>query len=418
MGWVDGSHTHTVVAVRRIVITGVGVLSPLGPSLSSTWAGLLAGQSGIRALDAFANQPVRIGGVVPDFVPVDELGAKTARQLDRFASLAVVAARHAVEQADFAPGPRTRWATVIGSGLGGLSTYERALNALAVEGRVSPFTATGTIANAGAAAVARDHGAQGPSICPVSACATGTDAIGMAADLIRLGRADVVLAGGADAPLNRGLLAGLAATGAASARNDDPEGACRPFAEDRDGLVAGEGAAVLVLESYEDAIARGAVPLAEVAGYAATNDAFHLTAPRPDGSTQVAAMRSAMLEAGVVPEEVGYVNAHGTATQRGDEVEAQVIATAVGSAARVSSTKSMTGHLMGAAGAVETAICVQVLRTGRIPATRNLDKVDPACAVVDLLREGAVNAEVEVVISNSFGFGGHNAVLVLRRVLA
>jgi len=408
---------HTVVVVRRVVITGMGVLSPLGPSLAATWAGLLAGESGIRALDAFANQPVRIGGVVPDFVPAAEMDAKTARQLDRFAALAVVAARDAVAQAGFAPGPRTRWATVIGSGLGGLSTYEWALDALAVEGRVSPFTATGTIANAGAAAVARDHGAQGPSICPVSAGATGTDAIGMGADLIRMGRADVVLAGGADAPLTRGLLAGLAATGAASTRNDDPQGACRPFAEDRDGLVAGEGAAVLVLESYDDAVARGAVPLAEVAGYAATNDAFHLTAPRPDGSTQAAAMHEALLEAGVVPEEVGYVNAHGTATRRGDEVEAQVIAAAVGSATPVSSTKSMTGHLMGAAGAVEAAVCVQVLRTGLIPATRNLDKVDPACGVVDLLRQGAVAADVEVVVSNSFGFAGHNAVLVLRRIV-
>lgn len=408
---------HTVALVRRVVITGMGVLSPLGPSLSSTWAGLIAGQSGIQALDAFADLPVRIGGVVPDFVPAAELGTKIASQLDRFAALAVIAGRDAVAQAGLAPGPRPRCATVIGSALGGLSTYERALDALAVGGPVSPFTGTGTIANSAAAAVARDQAAQGPSICPVSACATGSDAIGMGADLIRMGRADVVLAGGADAPLNRGLLAVLAATGAASTRNDDPEGACRPFAEDRDGLVAGEGAAVLVLEAYDDAVARGAEPLAEVAGYAATNDAFHLTAPRPDGATQTAAMREALLEAGVVPEEVGYVNAHGTATVRGDEIEAQVIAAAVGAAARVSSTKSMTGHLMGAAGAVEAAICVQVLRTGLTPSTRNLDKVDRACAVVDLLRTGTVAADVEVVVSNSFGFGGHNAVLVLRRVL-
>ncbi len=399
----------------------MGVLSPLGPTLASTWAGLLSGRSGIRSLAAFANHAVRIGGVVPDFVPADALGEQTARQLDRFAALAVVAAREAVAQAGFdieARGPRTRWATVVGSALGGLSTYEQALDALAVEGRVSPFTATGTIANAGAAAVARDQGAQGPSICPVTACATGSDAIGMGADLIRMGRADVVLAGGADAPLNRGLLAGLAATGAASTRNDDPQGACRPFAADRDGLVAGEGAGILVLESYDDAVARGAVPLAEVAGYAATNDAFHLAAPRPDGSTQTAALRAALLEAGVVPEEVGYVNAHGTATVRGDEIEAQVIAAALGCAVRVSSTKSMTGHLMGAAGAVEAAVCVQALRTGSIPATRNLGMVDPACALVDLVRESVEVADLDVVVSNSFGFGGHNAVLVLRRVAA
>ncbi|MGB9377859.1 MAG: beta-ketoacyl-[acyl-carrier-protein] synthase family protein [Mycobacteriales bacterium] len=402
--------------MRRVVITGIGVLSPLGSDLASTWSGLLAGRSGISALPVPADYPVRIGGVVPDFDPAASLGAKAARGLDRFAAMAVVAARNAVGQAGLGAGDSSGWATVVGSGLGGLSTYERAMDALDTDGRVSPYTATGTIANAAAAAVARDQGARGPSFCPVSACASGTDAIGLGADLIRLGRADVVLAGGADAPLNRGLLAGLSATGAASSRNDDPQGACRPFAEDRDGLVPGEGAAVLVLEAYDDALSRGATPLAEVAGYAATNDAFHLVAPRPDGEAARTAMRLAMLDAGVVPEEVGYVNAHGTATRRGDEVEASVIASAVGPTARVSSTKSMTGHLMGAAGAVEAAICVQVLQTGQLPATRNLENVDPACDKVDLLRKGTVHADVDVVVSNSFGFGGHNAVVVLRRI--
>ena len=402
--------------MRRVVVTGMGVVSPLGIGLAATWDGLVTARSGIRTLDCLSDQRVRIGGVVPDFDPLAALGTKTGRQLDRFAALAVVAAREAVAHAGLPSQHRTRFATVIGSGLGGLATYEHAIDALHVGGRVGPYTATGTIANAGAAAVARDLGAHGPSFCPVSACASGTDAIGMGADLIRLGRADVVLAGGADAPLTRGLLAGLAATGAASTRNDDPHGACRPFAADRDGLVAGEGAAVVVLESDDDARARGAVPLAEVAGYAASNDAYHLTAPRPDGAPATAAVRAALLEARVVPEDVGYVNAHGTATQRGDEMEARVIADTLGPAVKVSSTKSMTGHLMGAAGAVEAVACIQVLRTGQIPPTRNLDEVDPACNGIDLVQDLAVDADVAVTVSNSFGFGGHNAVVVLRRV--
>jgi len=250
----------------------------------------------------------------------------------------------------------------------------------------------------------------------VTACASGTDAIGLGADLIRMGRADVVLAGGADAPLTRGLLASFASMRAASARNDDPAGACRPFDADRDGLVAGEGAAVVVLEALDQARPRGAPLLAEVAGYAATNDAHHVASPRADGSAASAAMREAMLEAGVVPEEVGYVNAHATGTRGGDTVEACVIADTLGAGARVSATKGASGHLMGAAGALEAVVCVQVLRTGVIPPTRNLEVIDPACAAIDLVRGSSAAADVEVAVSNSFGFGGHNAVVVLRRV--
>ncbi|MDQ6875868.1 MAG: beta-ketoacyl-[acyl-carrier-protein] synthase family protein [Actinomycetota bacterium] len=408
--------------MRRVVITGMGVVSPLGLDLATTWAGLVAGRSGIRALAGFDDQPVRIGGVVPDFDQVAALGVRVGRQLDRFAAFAVQAARQAVAQAGLgegaAPGPdgRARWATVIGSGLGGLATYDHAVAAVDGGRRPNPYTAPGMIANAAAAAVALDNDARGPSLCPVTACASGTDAIGMGADLIRMGRADVVLAGGADAPLTRGLLASFASMRAASARNDDPAGACRPFDADRDGLVAGEGAAAVVLEALDQARPRGAPLLAEVAGYAATNDAHHVASPRADGSAASAAMREAMLEAGVVPEEVGYVNAHATGTRSGDTVEACVIADTLGAGARVSATKGASGHLMGAAGALEAVVCVQVLRTGVIPATRNLEVIDPACAAIDLVRGSSAAADVEVAISNSFGFGGHNAVVVLRRV--
>lgn len=399
----------------------MGVISPLGLDLATTWAGLVAGRSGIRVLAGFDDQPVRIGGVVCDFDQVAALGVRVGRQLDRFAAFAVQAARQAVAQAGLtgaAPGPngRGRWATVIGSGLGGLATYERAVEAVEDGRRPNPYTAPGMIANAAAAAVAADNDARGPSLCPVSACASGTDAIGLGADLIRMGRADLVLAGGADAPLTRGLLASLASMRAASARNDDPAGACRPFAADRDGLVVGEGAAVVVLEALDQARPRSAPLLAEVAGYAATNDAHHVASPRADGSAACAAIREAMLEAGVVPEEVGYVNAHATGTRGGDAIEACVIADTVGPHARVSATKGASGHLMGAAGALEALVCVQVLRTGVIPPTRNLHVVDPACASIDLVRGSSVAAEVDVAVSNSFGFGGHNAVVVLRRV--
>lgn len=405
--------------MQRVVVTGMGVVSPLGLDLVTTWDGLVAGRAGIRALDGFQDQPVRIGGVASGFDATLALGVRAGRHLDRFAALAVTAAREAVGQAGLPPdrpGRRHRWATVIGSGLGGLATYERAVAASLDSGRVGPYTAPGMITNAAAAAVAFDQQASGPALCPVTACASGTDAIGIGADLIRLGRADVVLAGGADAPLTRGMLAAFAAMRATSSRNDDPANACRPFAADRDGLVAGEGAAVVVLERCDDALARGATPLAEVAGYAATNDAHHVSSPRPDGAAATEAMRAALLDARVLPEEVGYVNAHATGTALGDAVEACVIGEALGCGATVSATKSMTGHLMGAAGALEAIACVQVLRTGLIPATRNVEQVDPVCTVIDLVRGTARRADVEVAVSNSFGFGGHNAVLVLRRI--
>jgi 3-oxoacyl-[acyl-carrier-protein] synthase II len=307
-----------------------------------------------------------------------------------------------------------RWATMIATGIGGVGTHERAVTALLEGGRVSPFTVPAYIGNAAAATVAQDTGSRGQAMCPTTACAAGSDAVGMGADLIRLGRADVVLVGGAEAPVTRSMLASFAAMKAASTRNDEPERASRPFDVNRGGLVVGEGAAVLVLESAEHAAARGATVLAEVAGYGASNDAHHITAPRPDGLAATAALRNALSDAGVEPSEVGYVNAHGTGTKLNDEAEAMVLRSVLGHVP-TSSTKSMTGHLMGAAGALEAVISVQALRTGLLPPTLNLEDIDPACEGLDFVRGTARRADPRVVVSTSFGFGGHNAVVVFRQ---
>jgi len=314
----------------------------------------------------------------------------------------LAAAREARAQAGLPDGSGDeRWASVVGTGLGGIASHERAVRDLAI-GRhsVSAYTAVAMVPSAAAAAVAIEAGARGPALAPATACASGADAIGLGADLIRLGRADVVLAGAADAPIGAGTLSAFAAVGAAA---------------DRTGLVVGEGAAVLVLESAGHAARRGAAVLAEVLGYASTNDAHHLSAPDPDGTRARAALVAALHDAGVGPAGVGYVNAHGTGTVLNDRVEAGVLAGLLGDRVPVSATKSMTGHLMGACGALEAAVCVQVLRTGIVPATRNCTRLDPDCAGIDLVRTGARTVDVPVALSPSFGFGGYNAVLVLGR---
>lgn len=403
--------------MRRVVVTGLGTVNPLGPDVPGTWRALNSGRSGIVAVPDLDGLPVRIAGVVDGFDPEDFFDVQTARQYDRFAQFALVAARQARQQAGLldVPGDE-RWATVVGTGLGGVGTYGRAVRALA-DGRrsVSAYTAAAMVPSAAAAAVSREAAALGPALTPVTACASGTDAVGIGVDLIRLGRADVVLAGGADAPVTRAMASAFAAMGAASRRNDEPAAACRPFAADRTGLVMGEGAAVLVLESAEHADRRGATPLAEVAGHAATNDAHHLTAPRPDGRSAAAAVRAALVDAATDPRDVDYVNAHGTGTPLNDRVEAQVLAAVLGGEVPVSSTKAQTGHLMGAAGALEALLCVRALGDGVVPATRNCDELDPDCAGIDVVRGEPRTALLRVAVSTSFGFGGHNAALVLRR---
>jgi len=403
---------------RRVVVTGMGVISPQATGLPGTWAALVEGRSGIRVLDNVTG-PIRVGGPADHFDGDAVFGFRDARQYDRYGQLAVVAAREARAQAGLAGiAGDERWATVVGTGLGGVASHESAARALAAGRRsVSAYTSVTTIPSAATAAVALDCGAQGPAFAPATACATGTDAIGLAADLIRAGRADVALAGAADAPLSAVTLSAFAAVGAAALGDGDgdPTRLCRPFAADRTGLVIGEGAAVLVLESASSARRRGATPLAEILGYAARNDAHHLSAPAEDGVVATAALRAALREARVPPGGVGYINAHGTGTVRNDRVEARVLAGVFGDATPVSSTKSMTGHLMGATGAVEAAVCVQALRTGILPATANCDQVDPDCAGIDIIRGQARSAPVAVAVSASFGFGGYNAVLVLGR---
>jgi 3-oxoacyl-[acyl-carrier-protein] synthase II len=396
----------------------MGAVSPLGVGVQPTWEALVAGKSGIGPVTGIdvSDLPVRIAAQASDFDAPELLGAKPARQLDRVAQMALHAAREARAQAGLegAPDRPDRWATVVSTGIGGVSTEERAVAATSGEGRVSPFTIPAYIANAAVAAVAQDAGARGQALAPVTACAAGSDAVGIGADMIRLGRADVVLVGGAEAPVTRSMLAGFAAMKAASTRNDEPEAASRPFDANRGGLVVGEGAAILVLESAEHAAARGAEVLAEVAGYAATNDAYNITAPRPDGLAASAALRNALADAGVEPSAVDYVNAHGTGTKLNDEVEARVLSSVLGEVP-TSSTKSMTGHLMGAAGALEAVIAIQALRTGLLPPTVNLDEIDQAAAGLDHIRGSARRSDPRVAVSTSFGFGGHNAVLVFRK---
>lgn len=397
------------------MVTGVGVVSPLGLDAPTTWAALLAGRSGIDLVTGVDvdGLPARIAGQVRGFDAVAVLGVREARSRDRFAQLAVLAAREALTHAGWTAPGGPRWSAVIGTGLGGVETFERASAVIGDRGptRISPYTAPAMIPNAAVAAVAMAAGCTGPIQCPTTACAAGTDAIGAGADLIRLGRADVVLAGGAEAPVTRTVLAAFAGLRAASTGNDDPQRACRPFDRDRAGLVMSEAAAVLVLEEAGAAAARGATVLAEVVGYGASSDARHPTAPDPAGRAAERAVRAALAEAGV--STVDHVNAHGTGTRLNDAAEAGVLGRVLGSAVPVTSTKSMTGHSMGAAGALEAAVCVLVLRDQVLPPTINCEHQALDCAGISIVRE-TTPAEVRDVLSTSFGFGGHNSALVLR----
>lgn len=398
------------------MITGLGVLSPLAMDAESSWVALLGGRSGIGAVRDvdLTDLPARIAGQIEGLDAPAVLGVRQARALDRFAQLAVLAGRAAVRDAGFETTGGERWSAVIGTALGGVETVERAMGVLADRGprRMSPYTASAMIPNAAVASLAMDLGCRGRTLCPTTACAAGTDAIGIGADMIRLGRADVVLAGGAEAPVTRAMLAGFAAMRATSNRNDDPEAACRPFDRDRDGLVMAEGAAVLVLEEAGAAAARGARVLAEVVGYGASTDAHHITAPDPVGTAAERAVREALAEAGI--DGVDHVNAHGTGTRLNDAAEAAVLRRVLGPGVPVSATKSATGHLMGAGGALEAALCVLALRDGIMPPTRNCDHQADDCRGIQVVRT-PTSADLDTVLSISFGFGGHNAALVLHR---
>ena len=404
----------------QVVVTGLGVTTPVGGDVPSTWASLLAGHSGARRLpeDWAPDLPVQIAA--PAAVdPATVLDRVQARRLDRCEQLAIVAAREAWADAgkpDVAP---ERLGVVVSSGVGGIISIISGYDLLNEKGwqRLSPFTVPMLMANGSAGWIGLELNARAGVHTTVSACASGAEAIGYAIEMIRSGRADVVVAGGTEAailPLN---VAAFSAMRALSTRNDEPERASRPFDRGRDGFLLGEGAGIVVLESLPHAVRRGAEPLAEVAGYATTTDAYHMTAPDPDGKAAERAMRLAMEDAGLPPDAFGYLNAHGTSTPYNDKIETAAIKAALGAHARkvaISSTKSMTGHLLGAAGGVEFLLCVLAIREGVLPPTINYRTPDPECDL-DCVPNQARPAEIEAALSNSMGFGGHNVTLAVRR---
>ena len=410
----------------RVVVTGMGALSALGNDVASTWAGLLAGRSGIRTIQQFDPSRVasRIAGEVRDFDASGVLDRKDMRRTDRYIQFGLVAAREALNQAGF-PGRMDgalaeRTGVILGSGLGGVATLFDNVLLMAERGpdRISPFFIPMGIANVGAGQIAIAFGPLGPNFATVSACATGAHAIGEAWETIRRGDAEVMLAGGAEATIHEAVVGGFASMKALSTRNDDPEGASRPFDQGRDGFVIGEGSGVLVLESLAHATARGAEPLVEIVGYGATADASHITLPAPGGIGAVRAARRALEKAGLSASDVDHVNAHATSTPEGDRAELQAIRTIFGDHApqvAVSANKSMLGHTLGAAGALESISIIQALRTGMVPPTINLTNPDPEAAGLDLTPGRASRRDLRIGLNNSFGFGGQNATLIFKR---
>ncbi|MFE0374773.1 beta-ketoacyl-[acyl-carrier-protein] synthase family protein [Streptomyces inhibens] len=409
---------------RRVVVTGTGVVSPVGNTTADFWAALLAGRSGVKTLTRFdtSGLPVRIGGEVTGFDTTGYLTPQEARRSDSFTQYAVVAAGQALRAAGLdepAGIDPYRFAAVIGSGYGAANSIQQQYDVLQRQGsrRVSPYHSVLTAIDHPASLLSIKYGIGGPSCAVSAACATGAVAIGEAAELIRHGRADIALAGGADDALTAVDLAGTANAQALSRRNDDPEGASRPFDRDRDGFVMAVGATVLTLEEAGHAERRGAPILAEVAGYAATTDAHHATAPDPTGAGAIRAMRDALADAGRTPEDVGQISAHGTGTVLNDRIEAAALREVLGPdhlrRTPITAVKSMTGHMLGASGAAEAAAAVLSLQDRKIPPIRNCDH--PEEPDLDLVVKGARDWDGDVVLSNSFGFGGHNAVLVLTR---
>lgn len=407
----------------RVVVTGMGTINPLGHDVSSTWEALISGVSGVGPITLFdaSDLLVQIVCEVKEFDPRAHMEVREVRRRDRFEQLAAVAAKQALEHSGFEinPGRAGRVGVIISSAVGGLATMEENIRTVEMISprKVSPFNIPMFMPNGGAGLVAIDIGAKGPCFSVASACASGSDAIGLGAMLVRAGVVDAALVGASEASITRIGVASFDRLGALSRRNDEPYRTPAPFDKDRDGLVMGEGAAVLVIESLEHARERAANILAELVGYGSTADAYHVTAPSEDGLGGAAAIRQAMETGGIQSEQVGYINAHGTGTMLNDLSETRAIKSALGEQAYhipVSSTKSMTGHMMGATGALEAIFSVQAIRTGQIPATIHLDTPDPECDL-DYVPNQARQAKVEVVLSNAFGFGGHNAVLAFRR---
>jgi 3-oxoacyl-[acyl-carrier-protein] synthase II len=408
---------------QRVVVTGMGTLTPVGTTVESTWEALKAGRSGIGPITAFDARayPTQIAGEVRDFDPHRWIERKEAKRMDRFTQLGVAAAMMAVEDARLPihDGTRDRIGVLIGSGIGGIATFEEQHRILLERGpdRVSPFFIPMMICDMASGQTSILLGLRGPNSCVVTACATGTHAIGDAAAIIRRGDADAMLAGGAEAGVTPIGIGGFCAMRALSSRNDEPARASRPFDAQRDGFVMGEGAGVLVLESLAFAQARGARILAEVAGYGMSADAYHITSPVPGGQGAVRAMRAALGSAALKPGDVEYINAHGTSTDANDKTETVAVKAVLGEHAYhvpMSSTKSMVGHLLGAAGAVEAIFCVLALHDGILPPTINQEHRDPDCDL-DYVPNEARRQQIRVAMSNSFGFGGHNATLILKQ---
>jgi 3-oxoacyl-[acyl-carrier-protein] synthase II len=407
---------------RRVVITGLGTINPVGATVDATWKNLLSGTSGIGRVQRVdvSDLPSKIAGEVSDFEVTDYIPKRLARRMDRYAQFFWVAARDALADAGIAyeeDDPEAyRTGVVVGSGIGGVESFEQEIDTLFHVGphRVSPYGIPKIIANIAGGQVSIDFNLYGPNTTAVTACAASANAIGDAGELIKRGAADVMVAGGADASITRFALAGFAQARALSTNNDDPLGASRPFDADRDGFVMAEGGAALILEEREYALARGATVYAELVGYGMSADAYHITLPRPGGDGAARAMKAALDHARITPEDISVINAHGTSTPANDATETVAIKTVFGDRAYripTSSTKSMTGHLLGGAGAVEAIASVLTIRDGTIPPTINYATPDPECDL-DYVPNEAREAEVHYVMSNSFGFGGHNVALI------
>jgi 3-oxoacyl-[acyl-carrier-protein] synthase II len=410
---------------HRVVITGIGTLNPLGLDTASTWQGLISGKSGIDCITQFdaSRHDTKIAGEIKGFDPTAFMSVKEAKRMDRFAQLAVAAAKQALAQSKLVVDASNAESicTIIGSGVGGLNTLFEQAKILVEQGpdRISPFTVPMMIADMAPGQVSICLGLKGTNFCTTSACSSSADAIGVAYEFIRRGDAPVVFTGGSESCINPLGVGSFCALKALSTRNDDPQAASRPFDATRDGFIMSEGAAVLILENLDHAIARGAKIIAEILSYGASADAYHMTQPTENGEGGVRAMKRAIERAGLIPEDIDYINAHGTSTPLNDKMETSAIKGVFGQHAYkvpVSSTKSMTGHLIGAAGALEAAICAMVIKEGIIPPTINLTNPDPNCDL-DYVPNKARRTKVKIALSNSFGFGGHNSALILGRYI-
>ncbi len=413
----------TNTELKRVVITGLGAITPIGNTVSEYWEGLLSGRNGIGPISLFdpSRHDCRIAGEVKGFDPHQYMERKEAKRMDRFAQFAIAASKQALADAQFVINDLNaeQVGVIIGTGIGGLKVLEDQQEVYLTRGpdRCSPFMIPMMIANMAAGLTAIHTGAKGPNNCTVTACAAGSNAVGDAFRLVQRGYAQAMICGGTEAAVTPLSVAGFAAARALSTRNDDPTHACRPFDRDRDGFVMGEGAGILLLEELEHALSRNAKIYAEIVGYGMTCDAYHITSPVPGGEGAARAMQLAMKDGGLTPEQISYINAHGTSTPANDSTETAAIKTALGEPAykvAISSTKSMTGHLLGGSGGIEAVATTLAVANDHVPPTINLENPDPACDL-DYVPNKSRSQTVEVALSNSFGFGGHNVTLAFKK---